>query len=135
MGDIPGPRYDCVYIAKHEAPNAGMGNLRVARVHSFFSFDYEAETHSCALVHWYRLWRGEPDRDNGMYIVQPEFISGRRCMSVISVDFIVRAAHLLPIFDNSYLDHSLNYTRSLDIFKVFYVNHLIDPHAYELVMA
>jgi len=39
------------------------------------------------------------------------------------------------VFDNSSLDHSLNYTRSLDVFKAFYVNHFIDPHTYKLVMA
>ena len=54
-------------------------------------------------------------------------------MAVISMDPIIRAAHLLPIFDETHLAHLLNYTHSLDIFKVFYVNHLIDPHAYELV--
>ena len=135
MGEIPGPRYDCVYVAKYDTSDIGMRNLRVARVHSFFSFSYGSETHSCALVRWYKLWRDEPDHDNGMYIVQPEFISGQRNMSVISVDSIIRAAHLLPIFDDSYLDYSLNYTNSLDIFKAFYVNHFIDPHAYELVVA
>ena len=135
MGEIPGPRYDCIYVAKHHnASDIGMDNLRVARVHSFFSFNYGPETHSCALVHWYRLWCDEPDCDSGMYIVQPEFISSRRNMSVISVDCIVRAAHLLPIFDDSHLDHSFNYTHSLDIFRAFYINHFIDPHAHELVM-
>ena len=134
MGEIPGPRYDCVYVMKHDTPDIGMRNLRVARVYSFFSFNYGLETHSCALVHWYRLWRNEPDCDNGMYIMQPEFISGWRNVSVISVDYIIRAAHLLPIFDDSCLDRSLNYTHSLDVFKAFYVNHFIDPHAYELVM-
>ena len=135
MGEIPGPRYDCVYVARHDAPGIGMHGLQVARVHSFFSFEYGSETHACALVHWYRLWRDEPDRDYGMYIVQPASNSGRRYMSVISADLIIRAAHLLPIFDDSHLDHSFNYTHSLDMFKAFYVNHFIDPHAYELVMS
>jgi len=134
MGEIPGPRYDCAYVAKHGTPVTGMCNLRVARIRSFFSFEYESETHCCALVHWYRLWHDEPDHDNGMYIVQPDIIGGCRNMAVISVDSIIRAAHLLPIFDETRLDHSLNYTHSLDIFKAFYVNHFIDPHAYELVV-
>jgi hypothetical protein len=135
MGEIPGPRYDCVYVAKHDTPDIGMCNLQVARVYLFFSFNHGLQNHSCALIHWYRLWHDEPDCDNGMYIVQPEVTSGQRNMSVISVDRIIRAAHLLPIFDDSYLDHSLNYTHSLNVFKAFYVNHFIDPHAYELVMA
>ena len=68
-----------------------------------------------------------------MYIVQPALIPGQQSASVISADSIICAAHLLPIFDDSHLDISLNYTRSLDVFKAFYVNHFIDPHAYELV--
>jgi len=134
MGEIPGPRYDCVYVVKHGTPGTGMCNLRVARIRSFFSFEYGSETHCCALVHWYKLWRDEPDDDNRMYIVQPDIISGYRNMAVITVDSIIRAAHLLPIFDETRLDHSLNYTHSLDVFKAFYVNHLVDPHAYELVV-
>ena len=133
MGEVPGPRYDCVYVEKHKTPAAGFHNLQVARVRSFFSFNYGPETHSCALVHWYGLWRNEPDHNNSMYIMQPEYISGQRNMSVISTDSIVRAAHLLPIFDNTLLDHSFNYTKTLDTFRVFYVNHFTDPHAYELV--
>ena len=100
-----------------------------------FSFEYGSETHACALVHWYKLWHNEPDHDNGMYIVQPESNSGQQNMSVINVDSIICAAHLLPIFDDSHLDHSFNYTHSLDMFKAFYVNHFIDPHAYELVIS
>lgn len=134
MGEIPGPRYDCVYVAKRGIPGTGMCNLQVARVRSFFSFKYGSETHCCALVHWYRLWRDEPDHDNGMFIVQPDTVGGFRNMAVIAVDSIIRTAHLLPIFDETHLDHSLNYTHSLDIFKVFYVNHLVDPHAYELIV-
>jgi hypothetical protein len=134
MGEIPGPRYDCIYVANCNTPGTGMCNLRVARVRSFFAFEYGSETHCCALVHWYKLWRNEPDPDNGMYIVQPDIIGGRRNMAVISVDPIIHASHLLPIFDDTPLDHSLNYTQSLDVFKAFYVNHLVDPHAYELIV-
>ena len=39
MGEIPGPQYDCVYVAGHNAPGIGMHDLQVARVHSFFSFE------------------------------------------------------------------------------------------------
>ena len=134
MGDTPGPRYDCIYVAKRGTSGAGMHNLHVARIRSFFSFECGSETHCCALVHWYKLWHDEPDHDNGMYILQPDIVSGCWNMAVINVDLIVRAAHLLPIFDETRLDHSLNYTDSLDIFKAFYVNHLIDSHAYELVV-
>jgi hypothetical protein len=125
-GEIPGPRYDCVYVVER-------GVSRIARVRSFFSFEYKGNTHCCALIHWYRLWRDEPDPDNGMYIVMPEYAHGYRCMSIVDVRSIIRAAHLLPIFDDTPLPYTLNYTHSLDVFRSFYVNHYIDPHAYELV--
>ena len=134
MGEILGPRYDCVYVVKHGTPGTRMCNLRVVCIRSFFSFEYGSETHCCALVHWYRLWRDEPDHGNGMYIVLPDVVGGHWNMTVISVDSIIRATHLLPIFDETHLDHTLNYTHSLDVFKAFYVNHLIGSHAYELLM-
>ena len=134
MGEIPGPWYDCVYVAKHGTPGTSMHNLQVARIRSFFSFEYGLETHCCALVHWYRLWCDEPDPDNGIYIIQPDIVGSRQNMAVIPIDSIVCGAHLLPIFDKTPLDHLFNYTHSLDIFKVFYVNHLIDPHTYELIV-
>ena len=134
MGEIPGPQYDCVYVARHGTPGTGMCNLQVAHVHSFFSFEYGSETHCCTLVHRYKLWQDEPDHNNGMYIVQPDVVHGHQNMAIIGVDSIIRAIHLLPVFDETCLDHSLNYTHSLDIFKAFYVNHLVNSHAYELVV-
>ena len=37
MGEIPGPWYDCVYVAGHNTPGIGMHDLWVACIHSFFS--------------------------------------------------------------------------------------------------
>jgi len=55
-------------------------------------------------------------------------------VSVIHVDSIFRAAHLLPIFDTNPLPRTLNYTLTLDSFRGFYVNNYIDYHAYETVL-
>jgi hypothetical protein len=64
----------------------------------------------------------------------PPFEWNSFSMSVIHIDSIFRAAHLLPIFDATPVPRALNYTQSLNSFKGFYVNNYIDYHAYETVL-
>ena len=53
-------------------------------------------------------------------------------MSVIHVDSIVRAAHLLPVFKNETLiPREINFTNTLNVFKAFYLNKYIDYHSFE----
>ena len=77
----------------------------------------------------------EPDPDNGMWVVEPTFnTDGSRSMSVVHVDSIVRAAHLLPIFQaSSTLPPQLTFCQTLDSFRAFYINKYIDYHAFETV--
>ena len=110
-----------------------MGSLLVARAFLFFSFMIDGELHQCALVHWFSMFGDQPDPDNGMWVVTPDYSGTDRDISVIHIDAIVRAAHLLPIFDQEPLPHALNYTKTLDSFHGFYVNKYIDYHAYETV--
>ena len=133
-GEIPGPRYDCVFVSNDEGSESNMSNLLVARVLRFFSFMIDAELHQCALVHWYSIFGDQPDPDNGMWVVTSDYLGGAPSMSVIHIDSIFRAAHLLPIFDENPLPRALNYTLTLDSFKGFYVNSYIDYHAYETVV-
>ena len=55
-------------------------------------------------------------------------------LSVIHINSIFRAAHLLPIFDTNPLPRTFSYTKTLDSFTGFYVNKYIDYHTYETVM-
>jgi len=133
-GDVYAPRFDCVLIAK---PNFeledGMRGMSIARVLRFFSFYFEGVTYPCALIHWFATYGDTPDPDNGMWIVEPEYDgNGYRSVSVIHVDTIIRAAHLLPIFDSSPIERSVHYTKTLDAFRAFYVNKYADYHAYEI---
>ena len=76
-----------------------MRGLEVARVHLFFSFEVGDDLFSCALIHQFCKTFDDPDPDNGMWIVEPDLdCDGYRVMSVVHVDSIVRAAHLLPVF-------------------------------------
>lgn len=111
-----------------------MSGLLVARVLLFFSFIFDGEHHQCGLVHWFSVFGDQPDPDNGMWIVTPDHVGGAPNLSVIHIDSIFRAAHLLPIFDENPLPRTLNYTSTLDSFKGFYVNNYIDYHAYETVV-
>ena len=112
-----------------------MRGLDVARVNLFFSFELGDNLFLCALVHEYCKSFGDPDPDNGMWIVEPEFNSRMyRVMSVVHVDSIVRAAHLLPVFRGSAIvPREVNFSHTLDIFAAYYVNKYIDYHAFEIV--
>jgi len=133
-GEIPGPRYDCVFISNGDGSESSMSGLLVARILLFFSFVFNGEHHQCALVHWFSIFGDQPDPDNGMWVVTPDYFGGAPHISVIHIDSIFRAAHLLPIFDESPLPRTLNYTLTLDSFEGFYVNNYIDYHAYETVV-
>lgn len=111
-----------------------MSGLLVARVLMFFSFTFDDELHQCALIHWFSIHGDQPDPDNGMWTVTPDYFGSARNLSVIHIDTIFRAAHLLPIFDTTPLPRTLNYTATLDSFQGFYVNKYIDYHAHETVV-
>ena len=134
QGEIPGPRFNCIFISNGEGSELNLSGLLVARVLRFFSFTIDGELHQCALIHWYSIFGNQPDPDNGMWVVTPDYFGSAPSVSVIHIDSIFRAAHLLPIFDENPLPRTLNYTSTLDSFKAFYVNNYIDYHAYETVV-
>lgn len=134
-GEIPGPRYDCVFVSNgSDSDESVMSDLLVARVLLFFSFSFNDVPHRCALVHWFSVLGDHPDPNNGMWVVTPDHPNGVRNLSVIHIDSIFRAAHLLPIFDSAPLPRTFNYTKTLDSFQGFYVNKYVDYHAYETVV-
>ena len=129
-----GPRWDCILL-DNGSNEPGFKGLDVARVHLFFSFETDEQTFPCALIHNFHKTFTEPDPDNGMWIVEPEYVAdGSRSMSVVHVDSIARATHLLPIFRGpSTLPPQLKFSLTLDTFRAFYVNKYIDYHAFETV--
>ncbi|KAH8984532.1 hypothetical protein EDB86DRAFT_2810703, partial [Lactarius hatsudake] len=56
---------------------------------------------------------------------------GDPILAVIHVDCIFHAAHLVPIFRNSYIPDHITHDNSLDNFKGFYVNRFVDHHAFD----
>ena len=89
------------------------------------------ELHQCTLIHWFSISGDHPDPDNGMWVVTPDYSGDARDLAVIHIDSIFRGTHLLPIFDDTPLPRTLDYTAALDSFRGFYLNMYIDYHTYE----
>jgi hypothetical protein len=125
-------RHDCVFL--NTRPElSGMRGLDVVRILLFFSFEFMNEFYPCALVRWFTCLHDEPDDDTGMWMVKPESdADGEPVVSVVHLDSIFRAAHLIPIYGESFIPHDLQPSPSLDAFQSFYVNKFIDHHAFEI---
>ncbi len=124
----PIPRRDCAFVFEDET-KPGTTGMGIVRVMLFFSFEYDNVYYPCALVEWFR--NVGPDPVTGMWVVRPDVACGRRVRSVIHLDILIRAAHLIPVFDLP-VRHDLHFSQSLDSFDTYYVNKYIDYHTYNL---
>lgn len=119
-------RYDTIFV-NTDSSLEGMRGLDVARVRLLFSFSYEGIEYPCALVRWFSRVGDSPDECTGMWVVQPDDDT-----SIIHLDTIFRASHLLPVFGRREpVLRSLSFTDTLNTFTRFYVNKYIDHHAFE----
>ncbi|EGN97736.1 hypothetical protein SERLA73DRAFT_57550, partial [Serpula lacrymans var. lacrymans S7.3] len=57
---------------------------------------------------------------------------GSPTLQVIHTDCIMRAAHMMPVFDGALIGKDINCANSLDSFDSFYVNKFIDHNAFEI---
>ncbi|KAI9568902.1 hypothetical protein HD554DRAFT_2204879 [Boletus coccyginus] len=112
-----------------------INGMDVARVLCPFSFLFLSNTFSCTLVHWYKCIGSWPDNSTGLWMVRPSFKDDGSCkLSVIHLNSIFYAVHLLPIFDNSTSIHpAVNLHNFLNAFKGYYVNKFADHHAFEIL--
>lgn len=125
-------RYDCVFVNSRPELE-GMRGLDVVRVLLLFSFPFQGITYPCAFVHWFSTIGEEPDEDTGMWMVQPALTEdGLPEVSVIHLDCVFRAAHLLPIYGETRIPDNVSLHNSLDAFVGFYVNKYADHHAFEI---
>ena len=110
-----------------------MHGFDIAHVRLLFSFKYEDTTYPCALVHWFSRVDDSPDEDTGMWIVKPDVADdGTHSASVIHIDMIFCAAHLMPVYGNEPVPRYLSFSQTLDAFSSYYVNKYIDHHAFEI---
>ncbi|KAL6310193.1 hypothetical protein BKA93DRAFT_722154, partial [Sparassis latifolia] len=124
-----GMHFDCSFI-KSPSTDDGVDAFEVARILLFFTIHFRDVQYSCALIRWYELVNDRPDRDTGMWIVRPR--TDDDGISVIHVDSIICAAHLIPVFDGR-VPRRLMEHHSLDVYNQFYVNKYIDHHAFYML--
>ncbi len=128
-----GPRYDCVFV-ETDSEQVGFKGLDVARILLFFDFKYAEETYQCALIHWFDKVGDEPDELTGMWVVEKGYRADNftPLITVIHLDTVLRAAHLIPVFGVEPLDPHHNHRDTLDTFNRFFVNKFADHHANEI---
>ncbi len=125
-------RYDCAFVEDDDRL-PGFRGLNVVRVLLFFSFKTDKIVYPCALVSWFVTVGERPCEETGMWMVEPQVDAyGRRVVSVIHLDCMLRAAHLLPIPGPDPIPTRLRHTDTLDAFDAFYVNKYADHHAHEI---
>jgi hypothetical protein len=122
-------RYDTIFV-NTDPSTEGMRGLEVAQVQLFFSFSHDGVEYPCALVRWFSRVGDLPDDCTGMWVVERD---DAECPpSIIHLDSVVRAAHLLPVFGPGRVSRTLSFTDTLDTFTRFYVNKFADHHAFEI---
>ncbi|KAF7978992.1 hypothetical protein HWV62_44259 [Athelia sp. TMB] len=126
-----GHRCDTAFVAEDQ-DKPGMKGLRVVRIMLLFSFTHSGTVYPCALVEWFKTIGRNPHPNTGMWEVRPEFTGAHRDMSVLHLDTFLRAAHLLPVFDDRRLPLGFDYKYTLDLFPSFFVNKYVDHHAHEI---
>jgi len=125
-------RYDCVFVNANTELD-GMRGLEIARVLCFFSFKFRLITYPCTVVRWFDTIGNSPDSDTGMWIVRPAWHHDQSPnISVIHIDAIYCAAHLIPIYGPSFVSRAIRFYHSYDAFGAFYVNKYADHHAFEI---
>ncbi|KAJ6522564.1 hypothetical protein B0H19DRAFT_1215129 [Mycena capillaripes] len=126
------PCYDCVFV-EGDPDLPGFRGLLAARVLLFMSFKHGGITYPCALVTWFSAIGDTPCPDVGMWMVEPDVdYHGRQVMDIIHIDTILRGAHLIGIYGDSFLPRHFKYSDTLDSFKTFYINKYADHHANEI---
>ncbi|KAH9960362.1 hypothetical protein BGW80DRAFT_1438862 [Lactifluus volemus] len=114
------PRYDTMFI-KTGPDSDPMYGMTIGRALLFFSFTFREKYFPCVLVNWY-VPGNAPDENTGMWVVQPEF-----------ADCVARAAHLLPVYGTSFIPEDFQFYDSLDAFRAYFVNNVIDHHTHEFL--
>ncbi|KAI0061556.1 hypothetical protein BV25DRAFT_1949130 [Artomyces pyxidatus] len=126
-------RRDTVLV-QNGSDNDPLRGMLVGRVLRFISFVHDNIKYPCALVNWYMPVHDAEDPVFGMWEVKVEKdANGKRTIGLVHLDCIVRACHLMPVFQNTTIPHSFHFSDSLSAFKAFYVNRYIDYHSHECI--
>ncbi|KAI9436206.1 hypothetical protein H4582DRAFT_1816790, partial [Lactarius indigo] len=125
------PRFDTAFVERDPTLPGAQG-FNVVRLRALFSFVWGDIYYPCALIRWFIHVGDKPDEVTGLWVVQPDTnADGSPAFEVIHLDSVLRAAHLLPIFGNSFMPIELSPHNTLDAFETYYINKYIDYHAFE----
>lgn len=127
------PRFDTVLI-NLDSGESGMKGCAVGRVRAFLSISHEQMRYPCALIDWFKIVGRKPANPTGMWVVRPDMRGRERVQSVISIDSIIRAVHLIPVYQGVVLPVDFSFSVSLDAFKHFYVNKYADYHSHKCLI-
>ncbi|PBK85946.1 hypothetical protein ARMGADRAFT_941149, partial [Armillaria gallica] len=87
----------------------------------------------CVLVTWFLAVGNELCEDTRMWVVQPDLDEGgQQVMSVIHLDTILHAAHLIGLYGTFFLPQKLKHMDSLEAFCSFHVNKYADHHSHKI---
>ena len=126
------PRYDCAFVNTPLETDL-MSGLEVVCILAFFSFYFRGIYYPCAVVHWFDHVGDKPDEDTGMWLVRPQFDQQyQREISIVHIDSIYRAAHLIPVYGKHFVPSHIQPHHSYDSFRLFYINKFADHHAFEI---
>ncbi|KAG2073167.1 hypothetical protein BDR04DRAFT_1127344 [Suillus decipiens] len=115
---------DCVFV-NTDSSLPGMQGLEVAH--------YQGEVYPCVVIHWFNKIGDAADKDTGMWVVRPgEGANNTAEYTIIHIDAIYCAAHLIPMYSMEFLPPDLKFYHSYDAFRAYYVNKYADHHAFEI---
>ncbi|KAG2101879.1 uncharacterized protein F5147DRAFT_746938 [Suillus discolor] len=94
-------RHDCIFVNLDADMDSPMGGLVVVW--------YRTSYFPCAVVHWYSHILERCDLDTGMHIVTPATTdNGTPDISIIHIDCIFHAAHLIPVYRANFIARGTN---------------------------
>ncbi|KAG2107312.1 uncharacterized protein F5147DRAFT_746079 [Suillus discolor] len=126
------PRHDCVFVNMNTDTDI-MNGLAVAQVLCFFSFSNRTSFFQCAVVRWFSHVLGARDLDTGMYVVAPTTLEDNTPdISIIHIDCIFRAVHLIPVYGSNILPCAITSHDSYDVFYSYFVSKYADHHTFEI---
>ncbi|KAH9978484.1 hypothetical protein BJV77DRAFT_1062733 [Russula vinacea] len=131
LNDVPSTDVDiddCPYFGGrikvyHSAIARGMYRERIRSNPNWHGQYARRDTiyYPCALVNWLVPGK-EPDEDTGLWMVQPEYEGNgrRRTLSIIHLDCVARAAHLLPVYGSTSIPEDFHFSDALDAFRAIF---------------
>jgi hypothetical protein len=126
------PHHNTVFVVTDDS-KLGMEGMEIGRIQLLFSFHYRHTDYSCALINWF-VHDDERDLDTGMWTVKQERDShGKPTSKVNPLGSIAQAVHLIPVYGSSRVPEDFDYSRTLDTYNTFFVNHFVDHHAHKFI--